>query len=409
MTNITALQDKIVEFKDKSYVKFFMGNVGSGISTVMRDVAREQGVKKYLYIDCFDSGEVNDKDALRHFAFELRSWLVLNKHIRLEEFEILEDDFFTISRSVRGFLNHKKLPEFTIIFDNFEIYSTLHKYFFETLKDIVDVLFLKSKVKSIFIADGFFDEGEISSNLSKFYLTLFDDVNYVSGFRLEEISEVLESISKNSGVIAKQIFVSSGGNPRLVDRLLDIIGKNLEKNPDFVLKEDYFGQIIKDRKINYTLRSIWNSFPAQMQSIFKSISQGKYKFDEVDIFGINYLLGTNLVIKESDFKFDSNIKLLSAFISNDYKFTPETLSNSQSEVTDALSSQEFAVFTLLKENANKVVEKGQIAKIIWGNTERDKKKDWAIDQLMKRLRTKIGDNKAKTIQTIRGRGYKYSK
>ena len=56
---------------------------------------------------------------------------------------------------------------------------------------------------------------------------------------------------------------------------------------------------------------------------------------------------------------------------------------------------------------NKLKSRDDIGDVLWGKESYEKYSDWAIDQIMSKIRKKLGLLGTKTrIVTVRGRGYK---
>ena len=72
---------------------------------------------------------------------------------------------------------------------------------------------------------------------------------------------------------------------------------------------------------------------------------------------------------------------------------------------DILSGQELMVFNLLESKAGQVVSKDEIAAAMWESQWESRYSDWAIDQLLSRIRAKLKETEyPKTIKTLKGRG-----
>ena len=76
--------------------------------------------------------------------------------------------------------------------------------------------------------------------------------------------------------------------------------------------------------------------------------------------------------------------------------------------TSSLSLTEQRVFAYLRERPDEIISRDDIARIVWGEEEwQDKYSDWAIGQLIYRLRRKlagVGAGNA-TIETRKGTGF----
>jgi len=71
-----------------------------------------------------------------------------------------------------------------------------------------------------------------------------------------------------------------------------------------------------------------------------------------------------------------------------------------------LTIKEEAAFELLKKHHGSVVSREMLADAIWGNDSVDKYSDWAIDQLIHRLKVKLmAFDRTVLVKTVRGRGF----
>jgi DNA-binding response OmpR family regulator len=68
-----------------------------------------------------------------------------------------------------------------------------------------------------------------------------------------------------------------------------------------------------------------------------------------------------------------------------------------------LSLTEEKIYTVLLDNKNKIVTRQQLAKIVWGEKGERKYSQWAISEIMYRIRKKLPFGT--TLQTLRNRGY----
>lgn len=82
------------------------------------------------------------------------------------------------------------------------------------------------------------------------------------------------------------------------------------------------------------------------------------------------------------------------------------LFNNISNTNLAFSKNELATFEFLKENLESIISRDDIAKNIWKEAWEEKYSDWAIDQLVHRLKSKIIKNKIPyKILSKKGRGF----
>jgi len=77
-------------------------------------------------------------------------------------------------------------------------------------------------------------------------------------------------------------------------------------------------------------------------------------------------------------------------------------------VDDRFSQQEYRLLAEFLKSKGKTLSRSEIGDIIWGGQAVDKYSDWAIDQVVSKMRKKLKIIATKdSIITIRGKGYKY--
>jgi DNA-binding winged helix-turn-helix (wHTH) protein len=76
-------------------------------------------------------------------------------------------------------------------------------------------------------------------------------------------------------------------------------------------------------------------------------------------------------------------------------------------VEEAFTRQEYSVLSSFLKNDNKLFSRDEIGEVLWGKESYEKYSDWAIDQLMSKLRKKLKKfDSISHLTTVRGRGYK---
>lgn len=219
-------------------------------------------------------------------------------------------------------------------------------------------------------------------------------------FRFEYIEKV--SGKKMDTKQKEEILELSGGHGKLsriaFEALLaeDEIPKNISS---FLLQKT----VIKG-----CLSEIWNALNPLEQRLllnkdFKEITSDSY----LELSGL---------VKNAKIQ----IPLLSDFIetlpkSNTEKILYDSSTNEISQgsesLTDKLSPSEFRLLRYLIQNKDKVCEKEEIITAVWSDEKtQEGVTDQALDQIIYRLRRKIevDPNNPLHIQTVKGRGYKFS-
>ena len=78
-------------------------------------------------------------------------------------------------------------------------------------------------------------------------------------------------------------------------------------------------------------------------------------------------------------------------------------------IEEELTNQEYRVMKFLLTDQNRLRSREDIGKVMWGEESYEKYSDWAIDQVMSKIRKKLKTLGTSTkLVTIRGRGYKLS-
>lgn len=80
--------------------------------------------------------------------------------------------------------------------------------------------------------------------------------------------------------------------------------------------------------------------------------------------------------------------------------------NGSVAVEDQLSFQEVTVLRRLWEKIGQQVTRSEVAEVLWGKEAEEKYSDWAIDQVISKIRRKTGDvGEKRMIQTTKGVGF----
>lgn len=177
-----------------------------------------------------------------------------------------------------------------------------------------------------------------------------------------------------------RIFTLSGGHVGLIKALV-----LLKKDSGTVPGNE--GEILENENIATRLKDIFLDLPEQIRK--KLVTGSDLTKDEVKFL--------------EKFGLTKDGRLLSKLLSN-YLQT-----ESQSESTDIsleLTSQELDVLNYLKDRLNVVVDREQLAEVIWKEEWDEKYSDWALDQLIYRLRNKLKKSNAPyKLVTKKGQGF----
>jgi DNA-binding response OmpR family regulator len=76
-------------------------------------------------------------------------------------------------------------------------------------------------------------------------------------------------------------------------------------------------------------------------------------------------------------------------------------------IEEYFTRQEYTVLSLMIRKGGRLCSRDDIGEALWGEDSYEKYSNWAIDQLISKLRKKIKKLGIKNgLKTIRGRGYK---
>ncbi len=309
------------------------------------------------------------KKAIDYLALE-RDLTIVFLFDRFEDYiTVLDSDFFANLRILRNRAKYK----FSVVF-------SLNR----PLEDILE---------GTLFADFYdFVAGKI------IYLPIFNQIGI--DFRLNYLEKITGK-KLNPG-LKENIFELTGGHSNLMRLATESL---LSSTQDFKNKLELRNYLIEQKPIRSALFAIWNFLTPSEQTMLTS---GKIETNEfLENIGLvkNHLL---------------TISLLADYV-KDKASSPESTKialNEKGEVikgdiiiSELLTALEFKLLKFLMDNKDAIVEKEQVINAVWG----DQKTvlgvtDQAVDQLIFRLRKKIEENPndPKFIQTIKGRGFKFT-
>lgn len=412
MVNITALQDYILQdnrFNNLSS-KLLLSLPGSGVSTVLSDIGSKKEHKNFHYIDLLEVGQIFEMKVMKSIAMGLKRSMIEKFIIKEQDFNIDDSNFYTLVTSIKQLISSDRFETSILILDNFDNILGLNKTFFEALRKILECKNSKgASLKLLISSENLILKNDVLENTGLFYKYLFQSVEHVSGFMVEEIVDVLKSYTKNARQSAVNIYQLTGGNPSLVDRMLDVIDVAILEDPSKIISDEYINTVLQDFTLSFNTSHILRTIHKSAKEILMLLIQSNRNLDE-NLEQVKYLSMTNAITKNAAGHFELSIKFIKELSNIDNQVLASK--NSSDEIAglliniDSLSTQEFELYELFKKSKGKLIKKEDIAKLIKADPKKPKKADWAVDQLMKRFREKLGDKDAKIIQTVRGRGYR---
>jgi DNA-binding winged helix-turn-helix (wHTH) protein len=291
---------------------------------------------------------------------------------RFEEYiPAVESEFFSNLRVLRNRAKYR----FSVVF-------SLNR----PLEDVLEATFLSDFYESV--------AGKI------IYLPLFDKVGI--NFRISYLEKITEK--KIDPKLLEEVLQLTGGHSSLVLLSAEAL---LASGQKFVDKPALRKFLLEQKTIRNTLASIWNYLAPSEQALLSENKKNEEK----------YLIDVGL-IKDGFL----TIPLFSDFIKEkqtvDAKRDEHFSVNEASEIlkgetilSDKLTSLEYRLLKFLIENKERVLDKEEIINAVWKEAKTTLGvTDQALDQLIFRLRKKVEDdpNNPEHIQTIKGRGFKFT-
>lgn len=231
----------------------------------------------------------------------------------------------------------------------------------------------------------------LSSKIPSLKNSLVESTYYYSVFTPTEINYSLANWQQRFSFkipsdISLRISTLSGGYPSLIKTLFFIY----QNSPS------QFNQIdINQPDINLVLSRLYSSLTKNQKMLLSRF----VKQEPVDSHSIAYqqLLDLGL-INPSGQLFSA---LFTLFIKN-LTYTTYFGLRFLKELT--LSEHNF--LNLLNQYKGQLINRDQVAQVLWGNLWQEKYSDWAIDKLLSQLRQKIFAPDRSVLEVVKGRGFR---
>lgn len=167
------------------------------------------------------------------------------------------------------------------------------------------------------------------------------------------------------------------------------------------------GELKLDSVVMTTFEVLWDCLTESSQTQLLDLVRGKPKdFSE-------YLTKTG-VVRNAEGKWRFFSPLFEEWLKQKLGEKPSVVTekdgklylNETVSLEDDLSYQEYEVLKALWKRKGEEVTRNEVAEILWPKETEEKYSDWAIDQIMSKVRKKIGDvGEDRLIKTIKGKGF----
>jgi len=172
--------------------------------------------------------------------------------------------------------------------------------------------------------------------------------------------------------------------------------------------------ILGHEMMRIKLKSIFDGLLPSEQSALLKITAGANDFTPDEAISITFLKDTRW-LETRGHRLYLTSPIFGHYIESLHcsakkiELTPNRILLGEVPIDAFLSSQERSVVRLLVEKSGTLVNRDAIAKAMWGDGWEDAYSDWAIDQLISRLRKKcIHLDLPKTlIRAVKGKGFQY--
>ncbi len=310
-------------------------------------------------------------------------------------------DFLAIEKELTVVLLFDRFEDYipsltSDFFANLRVLRNRAKYrfsvVFSTRKPIEDVL------EPVFFSDFYeFVAGNIV------YLKLYDKEGL--DFRISYLEKVTGKKIDRKDI--DKIIALTGGHGNLARRCLEAL--LAASNQQLAASSKLVEFFLKQKPVRSGLFAIWNSLNPSEQNILSLINFGDNDLSYLENIGLIKNNKLTIPLLKDYIKDSARIKSESK---GEIIFDENTNEIKKGEVvlSDKLTSSEFKLLKFLIQNSGKVLERDEIIKSVWKDTQSTAGvTDQALDQLIFRLRKKIetDPNTPIHILTVKGRGFRF--
>ena len=161
--------------------------------------------------------------------------------------------------------------------------------------------------------------------------------------------------------------------------------------------------------IRFRLRTIYDHFLPSEQSLLAKMSVHKQTFEPYEKESLRYFQKMNFMNQRGT----CLVQLFEDFVAETAKFKGEFMLRdgkillNEVPVDRMFSYQERRMVKMFLQKKGEIVTRDEIAAILWPTNTQDNYSDWAIDQIIARLRKRLSELylSPKLLRSVRGKGY----
>lgn len=172
-------------------------------------------------------------------------------------------------------------------------------------------------------------------------------------------------------------------------------------------------ELFRGEGIIFRLKILFDELEPFEQTALYKIQAGTGGFTTEERKSFDYLLKTNTIVKKSN-GYAISVSLFAAYIENSMRENLSIELNDKHQIIinnliadSMLSRYEKKIMRHFLKYPDTVVSREQLAEVIWDDLSHENYTDWALDQIIKRLRLKLRQIglTPHLIKTLRNRGY----
>ena len=242
------------------------------------------------------------------------------------------------------------------------------------------------------------------------YTSLFQNISIFSCFEPEAMSYFIKFIAlsfktKITKELERKILDRCNGAPWLV-----------KESVRYYYQTGDTKNIFNHDNMKIKLNILYQELSIEEKLVVEKIIKMNFQFDLKEKAVINYLTKTGLLIKKGQ-QYDVSIPIFKDFIQETINSKTQINLNQNGQllvngvlVEGFFSRREKKIIKLFLENKEKILNREGIALAVWSNNKENLYTDWALDQIIRRLRNKfvkLGLSRY-LIKTIKNQGYLFN-
>lgn len=228
----------------------------------------------------------------------------------------------------------------------------------------------------------------IAKKLSPFS-SLYQNIFIYPFYQEKDINQFIFYLEKKFSIklpknLALKIKEQCGGHLWLVKEAVRYYAKTKDQKNIFTHQE-----------MSWRLKIIFAEFEEEERKVLEKVVQKNFNFTFEERAILDYFLKTKLIKGDGRF-FSLTIPLMSHYLLNqlDKKMEISLDKNNQIMINSLVfdnffSKRQKKLLKFFLKNKGKVISREKVAEVLWGENSLETYTDWALDQLIKRLRNKF--------------------